>query len=389
MRRRAHRPPLDHPGVVLNAGAVAQLLHHLDVVHGALLDALGLDELALPLKEGHPLLQLPIDLLDSGVHLLLGGDIVGGRPDGDVVQPPDGGAGDHVDLTDAVDLVPEKLDAQGGVLPVGGPDLHCVPTDPEHIALKGNVVALIADGHQLFQQFVPFNLRPHPEGDHHLLKIFRLAQAVDAGDGGDHDHVPPLQQGGGGGQAQAVDLLIDGGVLFNEGICMGDVGLRLVVVVVGDEILHRIVGEKFPELGAQLGGQSLVVGQHQGGALDLLNDLGHGEGLARAGDAQQSLLVQPHLQSAGQGRDGFRLISGGLIFRNNFKFRHLFPSSPLCFLHCTRTNVLLQGDLQEIPPGVSREKTVLLLRREEERSSPHRCGRCTKLPTDSGGARWP
>lgn len=90
VRRRAHRPPLDHPGVVLNAGAVAQLLHHLDVVHGALLDALGLDEFALPLEEGHPLLKLPIDLLDSGVHLLLGGDIVGGRPDGDVVQPPDG-----------------------------------------------------------------------------------------------------------------------------------------------------------------------------------------------------------------------------------------------------------------------------------------------------------
>ena len=61
---------------------------------------------------------------------------------------------------------------------------------------------------------------------------------------------------------------------------MGDVGLRLVVVVVTHEILHRVVGEKFPELSAQLGGQGLVVGQHQGGALDLLDDLGHGEGLA-------------------------------------------------------------------------------------------------------------
>ena len=337
---RAHRPPLDHPGVVLDAGAVAQLLHHLDVVHGALLDPLGLDELAFPLEKGHALLQLPIDLLDGGVHLLLGGDIVGGRPDGDIVQPPDGGGGDHVDLTDAVDLVPKKLHPNGGVLPVGRPDLHGVPPDPEHIALKGDVVALIADGHQLFQQLVPLDLGSHPEGDHHLLKILRLAQAVDAGDGGHHDHIPPLQQGGGGGQAQAVDLLVDGGVLLDKGIRMGDVGLRLVVVVVGDEILHRVVGEKFPELGAQLGGQGLVVGQHQSRALDLLNDLGHGKGLARAGDAQQSLLIQPHLQPPGQGRDGLRLVAGGLIFRNDFELRHLFPSSLLLCLHCTRTNVL-------------------------------------------------
>ena len=77
---------------------------------------------------------------------------------------------------------------------------------------------------------------------------------------------------------------------------MGDIGLRLVVVVVGHEILHRVVGEEFLELGAQLGGQGLVVGQHQGGTLHLLDDLGHGEGLARAGDAQQGLLVQPRLR---------------------------------------------------------------------------------------------
>ena len=311
---RAHGPPLNDPGIVLDAGAVAKLLHHLHVVHGALLQPLGLHQLALSLEEGHPLLQFLVDLLDSGVHLLLGGDIVGGRPDGDVVQPADGGAGDHVDLADAVDLVPEKLHPQGGVLPIGGPDLHRVPPDPEHVAVKGDIVAFIADGHQLFQQLVPLQDGPHPQGDHHLGEVLRLAQTVDTGDGGDHDHVPPLHQGGGGGQPQPVDLLVDGGILFNEGVCVGDIGLRLVVVVVGDEVLHRVVGKELPELGTQLGGQGLVVGQHKGGPLDLFDDLGHGEGLARAGDAQQRLLVQPHLQSAGEGLDGLRLIPAGGVF---------------------------------------------------------------------------
>ena len=80
--------------------------------------------------------------------------------------------------------------------------------------------------------------------------------------------------------AQALDLVVDGGVLFDEGIRVGDIRLRLVVVVVGDEIFHGVVREELPELLAQLGCQGLVVGQHQGGPLDPFDDLGHGIGLA-------------------------------------------------------------------------------------------------------------
>lgn len=90
--------------------------------------------------------------------------------------------------------------------------------------------------------------------------------------------------------AQPFDLVVDGGVFFDVGIRVGDVGLRLVVVVIGDEVLHRVVGEELPKLRAELRGQGLVVGQYQRGLLDLLNDRGHGEGLAGAGDAQQCLL---------------------------------------------------------------------------------------------------
>ena len=278
--RRTHRPALDHPGVVLDARAVAQLLHHLHVVHGALLDALGLHQLVLAVEVGHPLLQLLVDLLDGGVHLLLGGDVVGGRPDGNVVQPPDGRAGDHVDLAEPVNLVAEELHPDGGVLPIGRPHLHRVPPDPESVALKGHIVAPVPDGHQPLEQFLPLDDHANPQGHHHGREILRLTQPVDAGHGGHHDHVPPLQQGGGGRQAQPADLLVDGRVLLNEGISVGDIGLGLIVVVVGDKVLHRVVGEELPELRAQLGGQRLVVGQHQGGPLHLLDDLGHGIGLA-------------------------------------------------------------------------------------------------------------
>ena len=73
---------------------------------------------------------------------------------------------------------------------------------------------------------------------------------------------------------------------------MGDIGLRLVVVVVGHKVLHGVFREKLPELLAQLGGQCLIVGQHQCGTLHLLDDLGHGVGLAGAGNALEHLLPQ-------------------------------------------------------------------------------------------------
>ena len=67
--------------------------------------------------------------------------------------------------------------------------------------------------------------------------------------------------------AQALDLVVDGAVFFDEGIGVWDVGFRLVVVVVGDKVLHGVFREKLLELAAQLGGEDLVVGQHQGRAV--------------------------------------------------------------------------------------------------------------------------
>ena len=191
-------PVGDDAGVVLNAGAVAQLRHHLHVVLRPLADALGFHQLVIICKELDLFLQLPADLPDGLVHFILGGDIVAGRVDGDVVQHPVYSAGDGVKVADAVDLVAKELHSDGVVPVVGGVELHRIPSDPKHITLKGDVVALVADLHQPPQQLVPVPLRTHPQGYYELREIVRLAQAIDTGDGGDHDHIPPLQQRAGG-----------------------------------------------------------------------------------------------------------------------------------------------------------------------------------------------
>ena len=312
----------DDAGVVLNAGAIPQLCHHLHVVFRPLADALGLHQLVVLRKGLDLLLHLPADFPNGPVHLVLGGDIVAGGVDGNVVQHPVHGAGDGVELADPLDLVPEELHPDGLVLVIGGVNLHRVPPDPEHVPLKGDVVSLIADLHQPPEELVPVPFGPRPEGDHHLGEVVGLPQAVNAGDRGNHNHVPPLQQGAGGGEAEAVNLVVGGGVLGDIGVRVGNIGLRLVVVVVADEVLHGVVGKELLELRAELGRQGLVVGQHQGGPLDGLDDLGHGEGLSGAGDAQEDLLLQPALDARRQGGDGLRLVAGGLVFGYDLKLWH-------------------------------------------------------------------
>ena len=54
--------------------------------------------------------------------------------------------------------------------------------------------------------------------------------------------------------AELINLLVDVYLFLNKGIGAGDIGFRLVVIVVADEVLHGAIGEELLELGAELGG---------------------------------------------------------------------------------------------------------------------------------------
>jgi hypothetical protein len=58
--------------------------------------------------------------------------------------------------------------------------------------------------------------------------------------------------------AQPVDLVVDRRVLLDIEVLGGDVGLGLVVVVVGDEVLDPVVREELAELVAELRRQRLA-----------------------------------------------------------------------------------------------------------------------------------
>ena len=322
-RRRAGRTSCNDAGVIFNAGAEADLRQHLQIVLRPLPDALRFEQLIVLLEEFDALPHLRLDVLHRAGHFLLRRDVMRGGIDGDVAENAFRHSGDGVDLADAVDLIAEKLHADGAAHPVGRVNFHRIAADAVGVADEIHVVALVADIGQTAHQLVAVALLPGAQGNDHALVVDRVAQTVDAGDGGNDDHIPALGQRGSRAVAQALDLVVDGGVLLNIGVGVRDIRLWLIVVIVGNEIFHGVVREELPELRAELRRQRLVVRQHERRPVQLLDDVRHGKGLAGAGDAKQDLLVEAHFDAVYKFFDGLRLVAGRLIFGNKLKI-HIF-----------------------------------------------------------------
>ena len=116
-----------------------------------------------------------------------------------------------------------------------------------------------------------------------------------------------------------IDGVIDRRILLDISVGSRNIGLGLVIIVVGDEILNRIVGKQLAKFAEQLRRQGLVRGHDQGRPLHPGHNLGHGKGLARPGDAEQDLFAHPGLDIRRQTLNGRRLITGRSEVRNNFK----------------------------------------------------------------------
>ena len=107
--------------------AEADFADLLDVEQHALADALRLDKLAALFKEGDALGQLQYPMSRSALSaLLLARDVVRSGINRRVEQPRVDLAGDGVDAADALDLVPEQLNAHRGTVPYLEENLHHV-----------------------------------------------------------------------------------------------------------------------------------------------------------------------------------------------------------------------------------------------------------------------
>ena len=74
----------------------------------------------------------------------------------------------------------------------------------------------------------------------------------------------------------------------------------------GEEALHFLI---------QLCRQRLVMTKHQGGLIDVGNDIGHGEGLAGTRHSEQHLRLVAAPDAVGKLADSLGLVARGLKFR--------------------------------------------------------------------------
>ncbi len=305
----AGQPTRKRSGVVLDTRAGADLEQHVDVEVGPGFEPLRLEQLASRPELGEPRREFLSDEPDRPLHHRPLGDILGGGPDGTLLQLGDRLAGDRMDLRDPLDRVAPQLDPDSLLL-VGREDLDRIAADPEGAGIEGHVVPVVLDGHQIRQNGVPSPLCPARQREHVAAVGGGIAEAVDGADRGDDDHVVPLHQARGGAEPERLDVLVDRRVLFDVEIGRGHVRFGLVVVVVGDEVLDRVVGQELLEFAVELSGQRLVVGKDQRWLPVVGDGMGQRHGLAGPGDAEQGLVLVATNEAGGQRRDGRGLIAG-------------------------------------------------------------------------------
>ncbi len=242
----------------------------------------------MPLEIGEPLLELGLDRHDRALELLLGRDEVLGREDRQLALALEIFAGKQVDDVDRFDRVAEKVDAMDELF-LDADELERIAAHAEGSAHQVEVVAPVLHVDQLAQENVAVDVLADPNACRHLHVIRRRAKTEDAGDRGDDQRVAARQQRLRRGMTQAFDFLVDRAVLLDISIGRRDVRLGLVVVEVRDEVLDRAFWEELPELGAELGGERLVVTEHQRRLLDQLDGARHRHRLAAPGHPEQRL----------------------------------------------------------------------------------------------------
>ena len=178
------------------------------------------------------------DVVEGPLDRRRRGDVLGGRPDGEVVEPGVDLARERVEVRDLLDLVAEERDAVGGLL-VRRLHLDDVALDAEAAAREHRVVADVLARDQLAQHLVAVVLLPTSRTAP-LAPLLRRAEPVDARDGGDDDDVAARQQRGRRAEPQPCDVVVPGRVLLDVEVGLRDVRLGLVVVVVGDEVLDGV-----------------------------------------------------------------------------------------------------------------------------------------------------
>ena len=167
--------------------------------------------------------------------------------------------GECIDPRDAIDLITEKLDAVRLLALRRREHIHDIAHHAEGTTLEVDVIPVILDIDQLTDEVIPVLPGTVPDGDRHVRIFLRLTETVDAGNRGYDDDIITLVQGRHRRATQLIDLVIDIRILLDVGIGRWQIRLRLIIIIVGNEVLDRVLREELLHLGIQLCRQGLVM----------------------------------------------------------------------------------------------------------------------------------
>ena len=121
---------------------------------------------------------------------------------------------------------------------------------------------------------------------------------------------------------QAVYLGVYHRLLLYVRVRVRNVRLWLVVVVVGDEVVHSILGEEFSILLRELCRERLVVREDEGRFIILGDNICHGKCLARASHAEKCLVSQSFFEAFFKRMNSSRLVARRLKWQVEFEVSH-------------------------------------------------------------------
>ncbi len=232
------------------------------------------------------------------------------RVDGETLDNGIDGAGQRIEQRQPLHLFVEQLNAQRQLVRFRREDVNHLAAHAKGAALERLIVAGVLQLRQATQNGALVDDHPFGEMQHHLQVEIRVAQTIDSGDRRHHHHIAPLQQRFGGRQTHLLNVLVYRRVLLNKGIGTRHIRFRLIVVVVRDEIFHGVFREELFHLAIELRRQRFVRCQHHRRALQIGDDVRHGERFPRARHTQQRLVRQPVLQPFLDAADSLRLVAG-------------------------------------------------------------------------------
>ncbi len=218
-------------------------------------------------------------------------------------------AGERVEQRQALHLFIKQLNAQCNIVRFRREDIDNLAAHAERTALERLIVTGVLQLRQTAQNRTLIDNHPLRQVQHHLEVEIRVAEAVDGRYRRDHHHITTLQQRLGRRQTHLLNVFVHRGIFLDKGVRARHIGFWLVVIVIRDEILDGILREELFHLAVQLRRQRFVGRQHHGGALQVSDNVGDGEGFPRTGHPQQRLVCQPIFQPFFKTTDRLRLVA--------------------------------------------------------------------------------